>query len=119
MVFRQRTVAASDPARLSRFWARALGYQPVPPDGPDTTWHRHYRARLGGEGAFDDRIFDPAGLRPPIWFQEVPGAMPAVANQVTVEPRVVIGGETARAQPDHEPFARRMRSSCSSWTASR
>ena len=21
---------------------------------------------------FDDRLFDPAGLRPPIWFQEVP-----------------------------------------------
>jgi hypothetical protein len=24
--------------------------------------------------AFDDRLFDPAGLRPPIWFQEVPEA---------------------------------------------
>ena len=35
-------------------------------------WHRHYRARLGGEPAFADRLFDPAGLRPPIWFQEVP-----------------------------------------------
>ena len=35
-------------------------------------WHRHYRARLGGEAAFADRLFDPGGLRPPIWFQEVP-----------------------------------------------
>jgi hypothetical protein len=24
------------------------------------------------DAAFDDRLFDPAGLRPPIWFQEVP-----------------------------------------------
>jgi hypothetical protein len=27
---------------------------------------------LGEDAAFDDRLFDPAGLRPPIWFQEVP-----------------------------------------------
>jgi len=71
-MFWQLTIDANDPARLAWFWARALGYQPVPPAGPDTTWHRHYRVRLGGEAAFDDRIFDPAGLRPPIWFQEVP-----------------------------------------------
>jgi hypothetical protein len=50
----------------------ALGYQPTPPDEPDTTWHKHYRARLGGEAAFEDRLFDPEGLRPPIWFQLVP-----------------------------------------------
>jgi hypothetical protein len=30
------------------------------------------RARLGEEAAFADRLFDPGGLRPPIWFQEVP-----------------------------------------------
>jgi Glyoxalase-like domain len=68
----QLTIDANDPARLARFWARALGYQPVPPAEPATTWHAHYRARLGGEAAFTDRLFDPAGLRPPIWFQEVP-----------------------------------------------
>jgi hypothetical protein len=44
----------------------------VPPTEPETTWHAHYRARLGEEAAFDDRLFDPAGLRPPIWFQQVP-----------------------------------------------
>jgi hypothetical protein len=72
MVFWQLTIDASDPARLARFWAQALGYQSVPPAEPATTWHAHYRARLGEEAAFDDRLFDPAGLRPPIWFQEVP-----------------------------------------------
>jgi hypothetical protein len=44
----------------------------VPPAEPETTWHAHYHGRLGEEAAFDDRLFDPAGLRPPIWFQEVP-----------------------------------------------
>ncbi len=71
-MFWQLTIDANDPARLARFWARALGYRPAPPTEPDTTWHAHYRARLGGEAAFTDRLFDPAGLRPPIWFQKVP-----------------------------------------------
>jgi Glyoxalase-like domain len=74
MVFWQLTIDANDPARLARFWARALGYQPAPPTEPATTWHAHYRGRLGEEAAFDDRLFDPAGLRPPIWFQQVPEA---------------------------------------------
>jgi Glyoxalase-like domain len=72
MVFWQLTINANDPARLARFWARALGYQPAPPAEPETTWDAHYRGRLGEEAAFSDRLFDPAGLRPPLWFQEVP-----------------------------------------------
>jgi hypothetical protein len=72
MMFWQLTVDANNPALLAAFWARALGYRPVPPTEPETTWHRHYRARLGQEAAFEDRIFDPAGLRPPVWFQQVP-----------------------------------------------
>ena len=72
MMFWQLTIDANDPALLARFWAQALGYQAVPSAEPQTTWHAHYRARLGEEAAFNDRLFDPAGLRPPIWFQEVP-----------------------------------------------
>jgi hypothetical protein len=72
MVFFQLTIDANDPALLATFWAQALGYQPTPPLQPETTWNAHYRARLEGADAFDDRIFDPAGLRPPIWFQPVP-----------------------------------------------
>jgi len=71
MVFWQLTIDANDPARLARFWAQALGYQPEPPAGSQT-WHAHYRARLGDRAAFEDRLFDPDGLRPPIWFQGVP-----------------------------------------------
>jgi hypothetical protein len=72
MVFFQLTFDANDPARLARFWAGALGYRPAPPAEPDTTWWAHYRARLGERAGFPDRLFDPAGLRPPIWFQQVP-----------------------------------------------
>jgi hypothetical protein len=72
MVFWQLTIDASDPARLAQFWAQALGYQAVPPSEPRSTWQDHYLGRLGTETAFDDRLFDPAGVRPPIWFQEVP-----------------------------------------------
>jgi Glyoxalase-like domain len=74
MMFWQLTIDASDPAVLAAFWAQALGYQPVPPTEPATTWHALYRARLGGNAAFDDRLFDPDGVRPPIWFQRVPEA---------------------------------------------
>ena len=74
MVFWQLTIDANDPVVLARFWAQALGCQPAPPAEPQTTWHAHYRARLGEDAAFSDRLFDPAGLRPPIWFQEVPEA---------------------------------------------
>jgi hypothetical protein len=72
MMFWQLTIDANDPAPLARFWAWALGYQPIPPEQPDTTWHAHYHALLADEATFDDRLFDPAGLRPPIWFQKVP-----------------------------------------------
>jgi hypothetical protein len=74
VVFWQLTIDANDPTLLARFWAQALGYEPVPPMEPEATWHAHYRSRLGSEAAFDDRLFDPAGLRPPIWFQQVPEA---------------------------------------------
>jgi hypothetical protein len=74
MMFWQLTIDANDPAVLARFWAQALGYQLVPPTEPATTWHALYRARLGDDAAFDDRLFDPDGLRPPIWFQQVPEA---------------------------------------------
>jgi hypothetical protein len=72
MMFWQLTIDATDPAELARFWARALDYQSTPPRDPDTTWDSHYRARLGNEAGFEDRLFDPAGLRPPLWFQKVP-----------------------------------------------
>ncbi len=73
-MFWQLTVDARDPKRLASFWAEALGYVAAPPTEGDTTWDRHYRGRLGEREAFEDRLFDPEGRRPPMWFQQVPEA---------------------------------------------
>jgi len=67
----QLTIDANDPALLARFWAKAG----LPADAAGRAGHDlapALRARLGEEAAFDDRLFDPAGLRPPIWFQQLP-----------------------------------------------
>ena len=57
-MFWQLTIDANDPALLARFWAQALGYQPMPAAGPETTWQAHYLSALGDEPAFDNRLFD-------------------------------------------------------------
>jgi predicted enzyme related to lactoylglutathione lyase len=72
VVFWQLTFDANDPALLARFWEQALGWVRTPPAEPQTTWWEHYRSRLGDESEFEDRLFDPEGLRPALWFQWVP-----------------------------------------------
>ncbi len=67
--------AGSD--RLARFWAAALGYELAPPPAGFATWNDFYRD-LGvpedelAEGA--DRISDPTGYGPSIWFHVVQDA---------------------------------------------
>ena len=71
-MFWQLTIDANDPERLAAFWAQALGWSGTPPTAPENSWWRHYRGRLTGADAFTDRLFDPEGLRPALWFQRVP-----------------------------------------------
>ncbi|MCW2857306.1 MAG: glyoxalase [Marmoricola sp.] len=75
MVFWQLTINAIDPAGLADFWEQELGWSRVPTSEPDTTRWRHYRRRLGDDERFDERLFDPEGLGPCLWFQytEEPG----------------------------------------------
>ncbi|RNM14197.1 VOC family protein [Nocardioides pocheonensis] len=101
MVFFQLTIDANDPARLARFWGRALGYVHVPPTEPDTTWWAHYRGRADDDGTFYDRLFDPEGLRPPLWFQEVPETK-AGKNRLHLD-------LYATARDDALPYAERVR----------
>lgn len=71
----QLVIDCADPEPLARFWAAALGYvfEPVPAGFAD--WDAYWRdvgvpeEELGG-GA--DRIVDPEGRGPRIWFQVVP-----------------------------------------------
>ena len=71
----QLTVDCADPDRLARFWAEALHYDLAPPPEGHASWDDFYRSlgvpedELGGEV---DRIVDPAGEGPMVWFQVVP-----------------------------------------------
>ncbi len=71
----QLTIDCADPDRLTRFWAPALGYVvPSPPDGFDS-WGSYWRSRGVPDEELDigdDRLIDPEGLGPPLWFQQVP-----------------------------------------------
>ena len=111
MVFFQITIDSNDPALVARFWEQALGWERTPPTDPATTWWAHYRSRLGDETEFDDRLFDPEGLRPPLWFQHVPEAKSGKNrlhldlyptgrdNSLSIERRVeIVDAEVARLE---------------------
>ncbi len=67
-----------------RFWAFALEYAPLEPPGGHPAWREGYLS-VGvpeeelGEGDCTDRLGDPDGRGPNIWFQGVPEAR--MANQ--------------------------------------
>ena len=71
----QLVIDCADPEPLARFWAAALDYELEPPPDGFATWDAYWRD-LGvpeeelGTGA--DRIVDPSGRAPRIWFQVVP-----------------------------------------------
>jgi len=73
----QLVIDCADPDRLARFWAAALSYQPEPPPAGFDSWDDYWRAAGLPEedlGIGIDRIADPDGYGPPIWFQRVPDA---------------------------------------------
>jgi hypothetical protein len=78
MVTWQLTIDCDDPGRMVKFWAPALGYEVQPPPEGFATMNDYYLSigvpedelDLDGDGA--DRIWDPAGEGPRIWFQPVP-----------------------------------------------
>jgi len=73
----QLTIDCADPDRLVPFWAQALGYVPADPPSGHASW-RDYYLSLGvpeselGDGEALDRLVDPTGRGPLIWFQIVP-----------------------------------------------
>ena len=79
----QLTIDANDPTRLAAFWAEALDYEPQPPPEGHATWKAWYQWRgvpaeeLDDMGDDDcDRLQDPTGAGPRIWFQIVPETKP-------------------------------------------
>lgn len=74
----QLTIDANDPARMARFWAPLLNYVPQPPPEGFDSWLAYYQSVVpeedlsGAPEDYIDRIVDPAGEGPAIWFQPVP-----------------------------------------------
>lgn len=68
-------IDCSDPDRLSRFWEAALGYVAAPPPDGAASWDKYWRDFGLSEEDLNigqDRIADPEGHGPRIWFQRVP-----------------------------------------------
>ena len=78
MVTWQLTIDANDPGRLVEFWAPVLGYEVQPPPEGYVSWNDWYLSVGVPPGELDptrdsvDRIQDPTGAGPKIWFQIVP-----------------------------------------------
>ena len=71
----QLVIDCADPEPLARFWAAALRYEFEPPPDGFATWDDYWRDfGLPEEdlGIGEDRIVDPEGRGPGIWFQKVP-----------------------------------------------
>ena len=92
----QLVIDCADPDRLARFWAAALGYELAPAPAGFATWNDFYR-ELGvpeeelADGA--DRISDPQGHGPGIWFRVEPDAK-TVKNRLHLDITPAASGRT-------------------------
>lgn len=90
----QLVIDCADPEPLVRFWAAALGYRVQDPPEGHATW-RDYYVSVGvpqeelGDGDCADRLVDPAGAGPAIWFQVVPEEK-TLKNRLHLD--VLVGG---------------------------
>jgi Glyoxalase-like domain len=108
----QLVIDCIDPGLLARFWAAALGYEFELPPAGFATWDDYWRdvgipeAELSADA---DRIIDPDGGGPRIWFQMVPESK-TVKNRLHVDIHASGGRavpiETRRQRVDAE--ARRL-----------
>jgi len=93
----QLVIDCADPEPLARFWAAALGYELEPPPAGFGSWDEYWRDVGVPEdelGIGADRIIDPAGRGPRIWFQVVPECK-AVKNRLHLD----LGVSGGRAVP--------------------
>jgi hypothetical protein len=70
----QVVIDCKDPTRMSQFWASALGYEVAPAPKGFESWDDYWRDMGVPEdelGSGPDRLIDPSGHGPPIWFQVV------------------------------------------------
>jgi hypothetical protein len=95
MVTWHLTIDCNNPSRMVEFWAPALGYAVQPPPDGFATMNEWYLSigvpedELDPDGDGSDRIYDPKGSKPPIWFQPVPESK-SVKNRLHID--IMIGG---------------------------
>ena len=83
----QLVIDCASPETLARFWAEALHYVIAPPPPGFESWDDYYRSigvpehELGGG---PDRIADPNGEGPAIWFQVVP-EQKSIKNRIHID----------------------------------
>jgi hypothetical protein len=88
----QMVIDCADPDRLARFWAEALGYRFEPPLDGFASWDDYWRDfGLPEEdlGLGQDRLIDPQGHGPRIWFQTVPEGK-TIKNRIHLD--IGVGG---------------------------
>jgi hypothetical protein len=86
----QLVIDCADPDRLARFWIEALGYVEEPPPAGYADWDAYWIDVGVSEddlGIGVDRIVDPDGAGPRIWFQQVPEPK-IVKNRLHIDIRV-------------------------------
>lgn len=85
----QLVIDCADPKVLAVFWAEALHYVIAPPPPGFDDWDAFYRSIGVPEDELDgspDRIVDPNGEGPAIWFQVVPEAK-SIKNRLHIDVR--------------------------------
>lgn len=86
----QVVIDCKDPARMTRFWASALGYEIEPPPTGFASWEDYWRDVGVPEddlGTGPDSLIDPSGDGPRFWFQQVDEAK-TVKNRIHFDLRV-------------------------------
>jgi len=95
----QLVIDCADADKLAHFWAAALQYVVQPPPEGFETWDDWYRSIGVPEdelGVGEDRIEDPNGEGPAIWFQVVPEAK-SIKNRWHIDVRASDGRKTPLA----------------------
>lgn len=96
------TVDCADPDRQARFWVEALRYELEQPPGDFASWTDYWRSEGLPEEEVDesvshDRIVDPDGEGPRLWFQKVPEGK-VVKNRLHLDLDVTEGRSTPLAE---------------------
>ena len=83
----QLVIDCTSPDPLAHFWAEALHYVVAPPPPGFDSWDDYFRS-IGVPdddlGIGDDRITDPNGEGPDIWFQIVPEKK-SIKNRIHID----------------------------------